>query len=322
MSRRSAAALVLGLAAAACTTFPATNDAPAWRARAGASAGEDLRPAFDHFCRQRDTESEPAEVGIPATRVFDNLVFVGRSKWNAWALLTSGGIVLFDALETEAEARHYIVEGLTSLGLDPATIRHVVVTHGHGDHFGGARLFQQRYGARIWLSQADGELMRSAAARGALRPGSTIPDQTDIVREGGRLTLGDAIVQFHLTPGHTPGSVSAIFPVRDGAARHMAGYWGGTGFAPGRTDYPAYFASIGRFRQAAGAAGVDVALSNHPTNDMTLAHLPALASRRPGRPHPFVLGREGYQRFLATLEACVHATYASADPVLRGTIRP
>jgi metallo-beta-lactamase class B len=322
MSRRSAAASVLGLAAAACTSLPAMNDSAAWRTRAAASAGGELRPAFDHFCWQAGAESEPAEVRIPATRVFDTLIFLGRSKWNSWALVTRGGIILFDALETEAEVQHYVIDGLTALGLDPATIRHVVVMHGHGDHFGGARLLQQRYGARVWLSQADGDLMRATAARGGLRPGSTVPVQDGIIRDGERLTLGDTEVRFYLTPGHTPGSISAIFPLADGGDRHMAGYWGGTGFAPGRTDYAAYFRSIGRFRRLTGEAGVDVALSNHPINDMTLARLPALAARQAGDPHPFVLGRDGYQRFLATLEACVHAAYANSDPALRRTIRP
>ena len=321
MHWRSAAASVLGLVAAACASLPPGGDAAAWRTRAALAAGEDLRPAFERLCRQTEADAT-AEARMPATRVFDNLVFLGRQKWNSWALLTSDGIILFDALETEAEAQHYVIDGLGALGLDPATIRHVVVMHGHGDHFGGARLIQQRFGAHVWLSRADGELMRATAARGGLRPGSTIPVQDGIIRDGDRLTLGGTVVRFYLTPGHTPGSLSAIVPLRDGRARHVAAYWGGTGFAPGRTDYPAYFRSIARFGAIARDAGVDVALSNHPTNDMTLARFSRLASRRAGEPHPLVLGRDGYQRFLATLEACIRATYAGADPLLRRTIRP
>jgi glyoxylase-like metal-dependent hydrolase (beta-lactamase superfamily II) len=36
-------------------------------------------------------------------------------------------------------ARHGLVPGPRSLGLDPSTIKYVVVTHTHGDRFGGAQ---------------------------------------------------------------------------------------------------------------------------------------------------------------------------------------
>jgi glyoxylase-like metal-dependent hydrolase (beta-lactamase superfamily II) len=40
-------------------------------------------------------------------------------------------------------------------GLDPADLRAVVITHGHADHAGGARYFQQRYGARLIAGGGD-----------------------------------------------------------------------------------------------------------------------------------------------------------------------
>ena len=331
MYPRRVPAALLGLAAGACSavhappavqaSVPAADDAAGWRAAAQRDAGADLRPAFAQFCRTGAGPNLDA-VEIPPLRAFDNLVFLGRGKWNSWALLTSGGIILFDALETEAEVERYVIGGLAALGLDPSTIRHVVVMHGHGDHFGGARLLQQRYGARVWLSEADGELMRSAEARGELRPGSTVPRQDGTIRDGDTLTVGDATVRFYLTPGHTPGTLSALLPLRDGGTGHVGGYWGGTGFAAGRADFPAYFDSLARFRRIAAEAGADVALSNHPNNDMTLSRLPLLNPRVAGTPHPLVLGRDGYQRFLSVLEACVHAARAAADPELRRRVRP
>ena len=164
--------------------------------------------------------------------------------------------------------------------------------------------------------------MRSAAARGELRPGSTVPAQDGTIRDGDTLALGDTTVRFYLTPGHTPGTLSAILPLREGAATHVGAYWGGTGFTAGRADFPAYFESLARFGRIAAEAGADVALSNHPSNDMTLARLPRLIGRAAGIPNPLVLGRDGYRRFLAVLENCVHAAFAGADPELRGRVRP
>lgn len=66
---------------------------------------------------QSEWYAEPA-------KVFDNLYFLGTRSLNAWALTTSGGIVIIDPLydyNVEAE----IIEGLRTLGLDPADITHV-----------------------------------------------------------------------------------------------------------------------------------------------------------------------------------------------------
>jgi metallo-beta-lactamase class B len=51
-----------------------------------------------------------------------------------------------------------LMPGLRGLGADPKTIRYVVVTHGHDDHFGGARYLADRYGARVRMSPADWDL--------------------------------------------------------------------------------------------------------------------------------------------------------------------
>jgi metallo-beta-lactamase class B len=56
---------------------------------------------------------------------------------SAIAVLTDDGVVLIDALTSAAGAENVLVPGLRELGADPETIRYVVVTHGHDDHFGG-----------------------------------------------------------------------------------------------------------------------------------------------------------------------------------------
>ena len=81
-------------------------------------------------------------------RMFDNLYWVGTKIHSAWALQTSGGIILIDTLYNYA-VEPEIVEGLKKLGLDPASIKYVIITHAHGDHDEGARLLQDRYGAHV-----------------------------------------------------------------------------------------------------------------------------------------------------------------------------
>ena len=44
---------------------------------------------------------------------------------------------------------------VAKLGLDPATIKYAIVSHGHSDHSGGAKYLQDRYNARVLLSAID-----------------------------------------------------------------------------------------------------------------------------------------------------------------------
>jgi len=66
-------------------------------------------------------------------KVFDNLYWLGTRQHSSWALQTSAGLIIIDtnfAWATDPE----IVDGLTKLGLKPADIKYVIISHAHGDH--------------------------------------------------------------------------------------------------------------------------------------------------------------------------------------------
>jgi metallo-beta-lactamase class B len=133
-----------------------------------------------------------------------------------------------------------------------------------------------------------------------------------IVTDGQQLTLGDTTVTFYITPGHTEGTVSTIFPVRDGNQRHVVAEWGGTlfNFGPIRPRLQAYAASAERFRQIAAKAGADVIISNHTVYDGSKTKLPAVQARQPDQPHPYVVGADLVQRYLTTVGECAQAAVA------------
>jgi len=109
-------------------------------------------------------------------------------------------------------------------------------------------------------------------------------------------------------PGHTPGSLGFIFPVKDGGTTHMAALFGGAILLPGRADVAVlqgYIASVNHFADATRQRGVDVEVQNHPMFDAMDSKLAALKTRRAGQPHPFVLGKDGYQQFLTTMGGCM-----------------
>jgi metallo-beta-lactamase class B len=125
------------------------------------------------------------------------------------------------------------------------------------------------------------------------------------------LTLGETTLRLYLTPGHTPGTISTLIPVRDGNDEHLAAVWGGNGFgtrhfADPLEAYRAYSASANRFTDIVAETGVDVVLSSHTNHDKTLNKLNALRFRNSGDPHPFV-DREAVLRHLTLVGECADA---------------
>ena len=74
-------------------------------------------------------------------KVADNLYFVGQSEYSVWAITTSEGIILLDAIY-DYSIEEEVDGGLKKLGLDPTKIKYAVVTHPHPDHHGGGKFLQ------------------------------------------------------------------------------------------------------------------------------------------------------------------------------------
>lgn len=260
-------------------------------------------------------DSLPTAPGAPEpwmtapARVFDDLYFVGQTRYSAWAVATPEGVVVIDPL-FDYSVRGAVEGGLAQLGLDPADIRYVIVSHAHSDHAGGARYLQDTYGARVVLSRADWDLLERTE-------GDWPKPRRDIEAEDGyELALGGKTLRLHVTPGHTPGTISTIIPVSDRGSPHVAALWGGTAFNfMGRgeeaTRFREYVASAERFAMLAREAGADVVLSNHPQYDGTTVKLARLAGRGPRDAHPYVIGSDGVQRFFAVAASCARAGLAA-----------
>jgi len=174
---------------------------------------------------------------------------------SAWAVNTSAGIILIDTLFGYA-AQDEIVDGLKRVGLEPANIKYIVVSHAHGDHDGSVKFLQDTYNPRIIMGPKDWEL----AAREANPPRRDM-DATD----GQKLTLGDTTITMYITPGHTAGTLSVLVPVKDHGVPHLAMEWGGTalGANTSREMLQSYISNAGRFMDIAEGAGADVIIVNH-----------------------------------------------------------
>ncbi len=316
-----------GLLAGALTAQ--TPDVASHVAAARTAAGADFVPLFNRLCvppapaaaRAASTPAPARPAGPPPrsswhadpVKVFDNLYFVGQTEYSAWAVLTSAGVIIIDPLFDYSVADE-VVGGLETLGVDPATIKYVIISHGHSDHAGGASFLQDRYKTRVVVSAEDWDLMDRTG--GSWRK----PTRDIVAKDGHQVTLGDTTLTLHQTPGHTLGTFSTVIPLRDGTARHTAAYWGGTAFnwltnraayiTPAHPDafwFDQYIGSARRFRGIAAEAGADVLLSNHSDFDGSKTKLPALTTRRQGSPHPYVIGPDAVARYLTVAEECALA---------------
>ena len=240
------------------------------------------------------------------------------TEFSSWAIPTSAGIIVIDPV-FDYSVEDEVVEGLEKLGMKPAEIKYVLISHGHLDHAGGAKLLQERFGARLLMTAADWDMVERDNPRWKPRRDLDITD-------GQKLTLGDTTLTLYVTPGHTNGTVSTLIPLRDGDAEHLAALWGGTlfNFGPDPARFRAYAASAARMRDVVTAAGADVLLSNHTDYDGTKVKLPALAARKPGAAHPYVVGTDSVRRYLTVANECAQAALASvAVPIASASsVRP
>ena len=327
-----AALLALMSAARAQTPTPSAPESLVTAAKR--AAGQDYAGTFLRICVAPDNlaagraggagrgaaNAAPAARTVPdrATwyaqpyKVFDNLYFIGTRIHSAWALTTSQGIIVIDTLFDYA-IEPEIVEGLTKLRLNPRDVKYVLISHAHGDHDQGAALLQSRYGAKVVMGAADWE---STLQRPATVAGGVPKRDIAVAPEGQKITLGDTTVDVIATPGHTPGTLSFVFPVKDAGRTLTVAYSGGTAFNFPRQaqGFAVYRDSQKKMAEAARAAGATILMSNHTEFDraydrVRIAQLP----RGAGEKHPYETDAATVQRYFEMTGNCAEAQRLSLE---------
>lgn len=296
---------------------PAKPDSPEVKAliekakKAGGPAWADE----EHFFCEAPRANSPNDPVIPATKIFDNVYIIGNSGTAVYVIQTSAGLLMIDSLSAN-QVDTQLLPGFQKLGLNPADVKIILVGHGHADHFGGSPYMQEHFGSKVYISAADWNLMENPPARGrtgARGPAAVLPKHDAEVKEGEPVVLGDLKVTPIAIPGHTPGSMAYIFPVKDNGRAHMAGVYAGTVLTPGIVSdegLAMYLNSVRHYRDAAKKAGVDVVMQNHPLMYPLPDMLDQLARRKKGDANPFVVGKGNYQKFVDVMEACTEVNIA------------
>jgi metallo-beta-lactamase class B len=241
--------------------------------------------------------AEPAKVA-------DNFYFIGTRIHSAWALVGSDGIIVFEALYDYA-APDEIADGMRKLGLDMNKVKYVVISHAHGDHDGGARFLQDKMpAAHIVYGGPDWDAVDKSTNHAGGKP------KHDMVgTDGMKLSVGDASVQLVTTPGHTAGTLSFLFEVKDNGRPLRVAYVGGTAipFDGTAAYYDGYIASVRKMEKAAADFGATALMSNHTEFDNAYYKAHTAANRKAGEPNPFDVGRPAVGRYFTVVEDCATA---------------
>jgi len=216
----------------------------------------------------------------PAFKIFDNVFYVGINFVSAYLVETSDGLVLIDS--TYDRTVNHVAAGIKAMGFDPADITHIFVTHWHEDHFGGAPRLQAMTGAKVGMVGPDWDALVDF--------GGVPKDAVLRIADGDTIQVGDTPFTFYHTPGHTLGTMTIVFDVRDGGKTHHAITFGGAGLnfeGVDRTEM--YLKSVHRIQTF---DGLEVNLPNHAMMAGVFERGEQLSERKPGELHPFVAPAE------------------------------
>jgi metallo-beta-lactamase class B len=280
-----------------------------------AIAKPDLLQEAANLCSVRGPQ-RPAvlrqEAGLPPvprqtlepTKIFDNLYYIGFNDVGAWALTTSQGIIVIDSLNTPEEAEKILISGMEKAGLDPKQIKYVIIGHGHFDHFGGTPYLQRTYKPHVLMSAADWDFIVASPQRNRELPARDVS-----ITDGQMLTLGDTTLTMIHTPGHTPGSIAILMPVKDRGKQYIALMPSGGFAAPDHQS----LAALERALDAAKKHGAVALLSGHPgIYGDTLAWMET-RRKNPNAPNPFFYGEARFARYLDIADECAKARLIATE---------
>jgi hydroxyacylglutathione hydrolase len=136
----------------------------------------------------------------------------------------------------------HILARVAADGLDPGRIRHVLLTHAHADHAGGAAALRDRLGVTVAASAEAAAMVRTgeeqAISLDVARRAGAYPEDYRFtacevdreLAEGDRYQVGDLDLEVIATPGHSSDQIA--FVLRQG--RTVSVFSGDTLFEGGR----------------------------------------------------------------------------------------
>lgn len=156
----------------------------------------------------------------PTGKVNDS-VFVVRDRFvNAFLFRGTDGYLMIDA---GMNAEDFGAE-LGKLGIDPATVTDILLTHTDSDHSGAIGLFPN---SRIYMHRDEVQMINGQNGKFPLMRFKWKYGPYRLFADGDTMTLAGMKIKVFHTPGHTPGSCSFLIGTHYLATGDNIAYNGG-----------------------------------------------------------------------------------------------
>lgn len=271
-----------------------------------------LNPWRAFYCNLPDdnnaivlNERQKNSIRVPLTQIMDDIWFIGTEYVGQYILRNQDGFVMIDGGNRAAEILEYNLPALESLGWSQSNPLHaVLLTHGHGDHDGGAAQLKQSTNAALYLGSAD-------AAGKAYDPVLLDSDRM----EPYTLSVGGRDITVLSTPGHTAGATGFVVTGLDGGKPVKLFVSGGSSMS--QTSLPlirSYLESMERTYQLLKETRVDTASNPHIYWDGSRDLIYQIQNEGLKSPSQFIIGNDKLLRAMAIGRECTAAWLAQKDP--------
>jgi glyoxylase-like metal-dependent hydrolase (beta-lactamase superfamily II) len=247
-----------------------------------------------------------AEYRIPATQIFDDVWFVGNHYVGQYLIKTPDGFVQVDAGNNTNEVMTFNYPAMQALGLSASyPLKAVLLTHGHGDHDGGANWLKTNLGAEIFLGSAD-------ANNKAYAP-TTIDSANLSMRQ---MSIGGKNFWILPTPGHTAGSTSSVVEVQDHGKTVRVLTNGGQSMGSSIPAVVSYLDSIERTYAMVKALNVEGVMTPHIYWDGEGEKMREILATGRTNPSQHVYGHEKVAQQMVIARECSAAWLTRLDSTL------
>ena len=212
---------------------------------------------------QCGTNAPPTDVGL---RFSDTYAFSGvmvQLTYSCYLIRHNDDYLIWDTGFAKGPAatapKQSLVELVTLLGLTPASVKFVGISHYHGDHVGQTSSFPQ---ATLLIGKGDWDVINDPKLASATNPAAFAPWISGGSKveplTADRDVFGDGSVILLNMPGHTPGHHSLLVKLKEtgnvlitGDVSHFRENYDSNGIPTFNTDRAASLASLDRFKQIA-----------------------------------------------------------------------
>jgi metallo-beta-lactamase class B len=155
-------------------------------------------------------------------RMVDNLYYVGTQDLACYLISTRKGHILINTGLAGSDS--LIAKHVKALGFKMGDVRLLLTSQAHYDHVGAMAAIKKQTGAKLWADAGDADVLKSGGATDYEmgKYGITFqPVKPDsLLQDGAIITLGEMNFKMLHHPGHTKGSCSYLFTVKEGTKNY------------------------------------------------------------------------------------------------------